>query len=199
MFVCNRKDYTRPIFFTTYLQWSYWKQKLFDYLPCIHLADTLDFGVALLCWFWIFPMTFPEAHEWHFKWVSIVFCYNIACEFIIYSFWHWLGYSRTSPYVQGPLHEKKFNPINPYDDNSQQHLLREVVFTTLGWLQSAFIQCIFMWLWASGRLPYYQDFWSRPLFSIFMLFNVILWRSLHFYWVSQTINILYFQKSTELF
>jgi hypothetical protein len=69
----DQKDYTKPIFFTTYPEWSYWKQKAFDYLVWIHLADALDFGVALLCWLWIFPMTFSEAHEWHFKWVSIVF------------------------------------------------------------------------------------------------------------------------------
>jgi hypothetical protein len=88
-----------------------------------------------------------------------------------------------SSYAQGPLHKKKFNPINPYEEKGQHHLLREITFTTLGWLQSAFVQCVFMWLWASGRLPYCSDFWSRPFFSIFILLSVTYWRSFHFYWV----------------
>jgi hypothetical protein len=97
--------------------------------------------------------------------------------------------SPRSPYAQGPLHEKKFNPINPYEEKHQYHLLREITITTLGWLQSASIQCIFMWLWASGRLPYYNDFWSRPFFSFFMLLGVIYWRAFHFYRISSMINL----------
>jgi hypothetical protein len=179
----GQKNYSTPLLFKTYTQWSYWQRKAFDYLIWCHLAHALDFSAAFLCWFWIFPMTFPEANEWHFKWVSRVFLYNIACEFILYSFWHWITYARMSPYAQGPLHEKKFNPINPYNEKGQNHLLREITFTTLGWLQSAFVQCVFMWLWASGRLPYYNDFWSRPFFSIFILLGVTFWREFHFYWV----------------
>ncbi|CAF3934231.1 unnamed protein product [Rotaria sp. Silwood1] len=87
-----------------------------------HKADALVFGVALLCWLWIFPITFPEANQWHFKWISIVFLYNIACEFIIYSFWHWITHGRTSPYLQGEFHEKKFNPLNSYEEKGQHHL-----------------------------------------------------------------------------
>ncbi len=33
-----------------------------------------------------------------------------------------------------------------------------------------------MWLWASGRLPYYADFWSRPYTSIGGLLAVTYWR-----------------------
>jgi hypothetical protein len=178
------KNYSTPLIFKTYAKWTYWQRKAFDYLIGCHLAHALDFSAALLCWLWLFPITFPEANEWHFKWVSRVFLYNLAWEFTVYPFWHWMTQARMSPYPRGPLHEKKFNPANPYEEKGRHHLLREVTFTTLGWLQSAFIQCIFMWLWASGRLPYYTDFWSRPFFSLFILAGVTFWREFHFYWVS---------------
>jgi hypothetical protein len=180
----GHKDYSAPLVFRTYGQWSYWQQKVFDNLIGIHLGHALDFSVALLCWLWLFPITFPEANEWHIKWVSRVFLFNIACEFIVCSFWHWMTYARMSPYPKGPLHEKKYNPVNPYEGKDQHHLLREITLTTLGWLHSAFIQCVFMWLWASGRLSYYNDFWSRPFFSIFILLAITFWREFHFYWVN---------------
>jgi len=179
----GQKNYSTPLIFKTYAQWSYWQRKAFDYLIWCHLAHALDFSAALLCWLWIFPITFPQANEWHFKWVSIVFLYNLAWEFTVYPFWHWMTHARISPYAQGPLHEKKFNPNNPYEEKGQHHLSREIIHTTLGWLQSAFVQCVFMWLWASGRLPYYSDFWSRPYFSIFILLGVTFWREFHFYWI----------------
>ncbi len=97
------------------------------------MAHALDFSAALLCWLWIFPITFSEANEWHFKWVSRVFLYNLACEFIVYPFWHWITQARRSPYAQGPLHEKK-NLIQSIfmKTKDQHHLLREITFTTLG-------------------------------------------------------------------
>ena len=177
------KNYLTPLLFKTYAQWSYWQRKAFDYLIWCHLAHALEFSAALLCWLLIFPITFPEASEWHFKWVSRVFLYNLACEFTLYPFWHWVTHARRSPYANGPLHKKKFNQENPYDQKGQHHLRREITFTTLGWLQSAFVQCVFMWLWASGRLPYYYDFWSRPFFSMFILACVTYLRDFHFYWV----------------
>ncbi len=89
-------------------------------------------------------------------------------------------YSRT---MGNGLIDNKNYPVNPYEEKGQHHLLREITLTTLGWLHSAFIQCVFMWLWASGRLSYYNDFWSRPFFSIFILLSITFWREFHFYWV----------------
>ncbi|CAF3804228.1 unnamed protein product [Rotaria sordida] len=147
----GQKNYSAPLIFKTYAQWSYWQRKAFDYLIWCHLGYALDFIAA-----------------------------HLSCKFILYSFWYWMTYARMSPYPQGPLHEKKFNPVNPYEEKGQHHLLREITFTTLGWLQSAFVQCIFMWLWASGRLPYYSDFWSQPFFSIFILLGIH--RLMHPWW-----------------
>ena len=175
----GEKNYSTTLLSKIYAQWPHWFQKVFDYTFLSHITHTLDLGAAVLCWLWIFPITFPQANEWHFKWVSIVFLYNLACEFLIYSFWHFMTYAHVSPYPKGPLYEKKFNPVNPYEGKGQHHLLREITFTTLGWLQSAFIQCVFMWLWASKRIPFYDDFWSRPYFSLFILFSVTFWIGMH--------------------
>ena len=67
-------------------------------------------------------------------------------------------------YAHGPLKTKKYNPTNQYErlghvgflTSSTGHLQREVVYTTLGWLQSSAFQCVMMHLWASGALPYYD-------------------------------------------
>ncbi len=89
-------------------------------------------------------------------------------------------YSRT---MGNGLIDNKNYPVNPYEEKGQHHLLREITLTTLGWLYSAFVQCVFMWLWASGRLSYYNEFYSRPFFSIFILIGILFWREFHFYWV----------------
>lgn len=177
------RDYSSPLLFRNYHRWTTWKRKAFDFLLWCHLAHALDFLVALLCWLFLFPRTFPDAQQWEFQWVFKVIFFNLAAEFVVYPYWHWMTHSRLSPYARGPLHEKKFNPTNPYDDRQHQHLRREITFTTLGWLQSALVQCLFMWLWASGKLPFYSDFWSRPFRSLAMLLGVTYWREFHFYWV----------------
>jgi hypothetical protein len=177
------KQFASGIFFRNYQNWSAWQRKAFDTLVWCHLAHALDFAVALICWLCLFPLTFAQAHQWTASWVTRVLLFNLVCELFVYSFWHWLTHSSLSPYARGVLREKKFNPTNPYDDGKQQHLLREVFLTTLGWLQSALLQCTFMWLWASGRLPFYTQFWSRPVFSVFILLVITYWREFHFYWV----------------
>jgi hypothetical protein len=42
------------------------------------------------------------------------------------------------------LISNKNYPDNPYEEKGQHHLLREITLTTLGWLHSAFVQCVFM-------------------------------------------------------
>lgn len=179
----GQKNYSTPLIFKSYKTWPSWQRKAFDYFIWCHLDRTVEFCTALICWWWLFPLTFPEAQQWAMPWVCRVLLFNIACELMTYTFWHWITHARRSPYAHGPLHEKKFNPVNPYEEKQQHHLFREITFTTLGWIQSSFIQCVFMWLWASDRLSYYSAFWSRPFFSIGMLLGITYWSAFHFYWV----------------
>jgi hypothetical protein len=61
--------------------------------------------------------------------------------------WHWLVYCRRE--ARG-----KFLPQQQYDDDAGRELLsKERLLTTLGWLQAAVTQCLFVWLWGSGTVP----------------------------------------------
>ena len=72
----------------------------------------------------------------------------------------------------------KFNPERPYaGPEGAASLRREVLFTSLGWAQSAALQCVGMWAFASGRAPFYARFWSRPAFSVYTLLLVNHWRT----------------------
>jgi len=173
-----------------YKKWPRWLQTLYIYVIGCHLAQLLEIIISLICWFFLFPKTFPEAKEWRFGWVYKVVLFNLACEFILYSFWHYMTYA--SAYAEGKLKEKKFNPVNQYEPSAKRagffssptgHLQREILFTTLGWLQSSAIQCIFMWLWANNKIPVYLNFWDHPVYSIFLFLGITYWREFHFYWV----------------
>ena len=120
-----------------------------------------------------------------------VVAFNLLCEITFVGGWHWFVYM--SKFAQG-LQKFKFNPVNQYEKggkpvgmftSSSKHLNREVFYNTLGWLQSALLQCTVMWLWASGKLPVYTNFWNDANFSVlygigFMKF-VTYFRELHFY------------------
>jgi len=49
-----------------------------------HYGHLLDFGVALLCFGWLWPLTFPDAGTWQVDWVAKVVAFNLAVEFTIY-------------------------------------------------------------------------------------------------------------------
>lgn len=176
-----------------YSSWSHWQRKLYDYIIGCHVGHTLDFLVALTFYLLVFPLTFPEAGEWKFSWISKVVSFNLACEFLFYGFWHYMTYA--SDYAES-LKPRKYNSQNQYTDkkvaplffSASGHLQREVLFTTLGWLQSSAFQCVMMHLWASGRVPYYLGFWKYPGYSLFWLFFVTYWREFHFYWVHRMIH-----------
>lgn len=118
--------------------------------------------------------------SWLFGWLQVLF----------YGFWHWMTYA--SSFARGSLQRFKYNADNQYEPQTRSstastprkqgsssegpavslftsstgQLEREVLYTTLGWLQSAAFQCVMMHLWASGRLPYYTDFWAHPAWSL---------------------------------
>jgi len=174
--------------------WPAWLVSLYGWLIYCHAAHLFDFAVALTCWLWLFPLTFPDAKEWHLNWVLKVVAFNLTCEFVFYTFWHHMTYAGS--YARGPLKKRKYNQQNQYEESgivgylrsSSGNLQREVFLTTLGFLQSSLYQCVVMWLWASGRVPYYADFWSRPVVSIGGLVFATYWREFHFYWVHRAMH-----------
>ena len=158
-------------------------QKIVTYLFACHYGHLLEFSVSLLCYFWLWPQTFPHAATFSFHWVSKVFAFNLGCELIFYGFWHWMMYS--GEHVNSSLKAHKFNPEQQYEDPSEGHLIREVFFTTLGWLQSSTFMCVMMFLWASGKVPYIPIFFGSPSHTAFNIASVLFvtyWREFHFYW-----------------
>eukprot|EP01112_Ceratiomyxa_fruticulosa_P024082 TRINITY_DN9561_c0_g1_i2.p1 TRINITY_DN9561_c0_g1~~TRINITY_DN9561_c0_g1_i2.p1 ORF type:complete len:327 (-),score=32.91 TRINITY_DN9561_c0_g1_i2:184-1164(-) len=177
-----------------YENWSVWKKSIYDYLIGCHLSHILDFSTALVCYylFFVYTNTFEEAKQWNASWVSKVVVFNLVCEFVVYGFWHWMLY--VGQYSKGNMKSRKFNKVNQYGENptlfssSTGNLEREILFTTLGWLQSSMYQCVMMWLWKSERVPFYSNFWSLPFRSVFFLLFVTYWREFHFYWVHRLIH-----------
>eukprot|EP00995_Heteronema_vittatum_P010434 NODE_589_length_1277_cov_421.285016_g424_i0.p1 GENE.NODE_589_length_1277_cov_421.285016_g424_i0~~NODE_589_length_1277_cov_421.285016_g424_i0.p1 ORF type:complete len:358 (-),score=106.95 NODE_589_length_1277_cov_421.285016_g424_i0:203-1189(-) len=166
-----------------------WLGQAWVYLIGCHTGHLLDFCAALLCYFVAFPL--EEAAEWHADWVFRVVGFNVLLGWALNGFWHWFVY--LSPFSKRMLSERKFNPVNPYQQQGQQsgptaQFRREFIYTTLGWLQSAAFQCVMMWLWASNQLPCYLDFWAHPVYSIGHLWVIAYWREIHFYWVHRMIH-----------
>jgi sterol desaturase/sphingolipid hydroxylase (fatty acid hydroxylase superfamily) len=152
----------------------------------------MEFAVALLCYavFFADGSWETECATWQLGWVGRVVLFNLGCEVTFCGFWHWFVY--VSDFRKG-LQPHKFNPVNQYEkkptdrvgmfSSTSGHLQREILFTTLGWLQSSAWQCAFMWGWASGRVPYYGRFWEHPGYSLAYLAAITYWREVHFYFV----------------
>ena len=177
-----------------YDSWSFYQQKLYDYTIGCHYGHLLDFCAALLFYSCFWEQTFAQAGTWTLSWVSKVVLFNVLCGWTLCSVWHYLVY--VSPIARGKFKATKFNPNNQYEKDgnvgmlwsTSGHLQREILFTTLGWIQSAGFQCVMMHLWASGKLPFYSNFWSAPAWSIGHLMLVTYWREFHFYWCHRFIH-----------
>eukprot|EP00038_Savillea_parva_P026013 m.50738 g.50738 ORF g.50738 m.50738 type:complete len:357 (+) comp7261_c0_seq1:112-1182(+) len=177
--------------------WSPLLNNVYLYCSGAHCGHALEFFVALVCYTLFFAdgSWETECKQVAFPWVARVFAFNIACELVFVGFWHWLVYVGQCARGLKPF---KFNPENPYikkeDEtvgfftSSTGNLEREVFYTTLGWLQSAALQCTFMWLWASGRLEFYSNFFEYPVYSLLYLHFITYWREIHFYWCHRGIH-----------
>jgi len=171
-------------------------QDLYTYGIGAHQGHILEFCVALTCYYLFFNdgTWMEECKTFKMEWVAKVVAFNLLCEITFVGGWHWLTYM--SKYAQG-IQPFKFNKVNQYEkagngkpvgmfSSSSKHLDREVFYNTLGWLQSAGLQCTMMFLWASGKVPVYTNFWGDSNFSVlyglgFLKF-VTYFRELHFYW-----------------
>lgn len=154
-------------------------QKLFDYLIACHVNHGVDFLVALVAYYTFFPMkTFDNF------WTPLsVYAFNVAVMLIFCGGWHTVTYSGIFHDLLWP---HKYNQENQYVTNV--HLKREIMYTTFGYLQSATFQIVMMYLWHSGKVPYYSNFWDYPLYSIGFMFFTTYWREFHFYWCHRAIH-----------
>lgn len=202
--------------------WSEWKlcrcffengiwtlADVWTYTIGAHASHVVEFLAAFLCyWLFYFDGTWlTECQHWQIGWVSKIVLYNLACEVLLYNFWHYFTYV-SDLYETFMKNGIKYNPTNQYEPqtghagmwtSSTGHLEREIAFTTLGWLQSAAWQCLFTKLWASGVLPMYANFLEFPMYSLLLLWLVAYWREIHFYcrWPSREGGVKSLKRSLK--
>ena len=172
-------------------------QSLYTYVLGCHVSHALDFAAALGFYLVVWPRALPHAKEVDLSlggWVSMVVGYNLACMLLLVGYWHWMWYAdQWKDKATGPLAPRKFNAQTPYGPTEQReegHLQREVLLTTLGWLQSAALQCVALTCYARGligNLEHPEFLAPGPLLSRHNLWNVAsvlfisYWREIHFY------------------
>ena len=171
-------------------------RKLVTYLFLCHYGHLLEFSVALFCYLWLWPQTFPHAGTLSISWIWKVVAFNLACEAVFYGFWHWFMYA--GAHANARLKAHKYNPREQYADSGEGHFAREVLFTTLGWLQSSAFMVGMMHLWASGRVPFVANFWAAPAFNIGSVLFVTFWREFHFYWCHRFMHPWFPQQPASL-
>jgi lathosterol oxidase len=170
-----------------YAEQPLWLTKALDLFFFEHYTHLLELAIAVLFYHTLWDYTFARAAAGPaLDWVGAVIAFNFAAMLGTFGFWHWWTFH--GPFAAG-LARFKFNPEHPYAGaEGAAALRREVLFTSLGWAHSAALQCIATWAYASGRAPFYADFWSRPAFSLGTLLLVNLWRTTHFYWVHRLMH-----------
>jgi sterol desaturase/sphingolipid hydroxylase (fatty acid hydroxylase superfamily) len=173
-------------------KWSDWTKFLYNLIIGCHLKHSLDFSVAFIFYIFFFPSIIEQAHQLHLNWILKVVFFNLFVEFTLVGFWHWFTYCQH----YSSLSKTKYNSKNQYEENgnvrlfrsSSGNLEREIFLTTLGYLQSSAFQCVMMYLWGSGILPYRKLFFENPIYNIATVLFVSYWREFHFYWCHRMIH-----------
>ena len=156
-----------------------------------HLRLSTYMVVTLCTYAFCFPL--ERAKVLKLDWILVVLMRNLMVELLFYGGWHVYLYG--DPFaltLQGVgssefMKTRKFNKKDQYALPSR-HLVREVVFTTLGFVMSTAYEVAVMHLWMSGRLPYLKSFWATPLYSVFHVLLVGYWRDFHFFFVHRLMH-----------
>jgi len=129
---------------------------------------------------------------WKIDWVLEVVVRNLVVMLCTYGFWHVFLYQSSFP--KKKLEGRKFNGNDQYEgEEGRLTLNREIMYTTLGFLQSSAWECCMLYLWASGKVSSYSSFWSYPIWSLFHLAYIGYWRDGHFYFVHRMMHPWRFQ------
>lgn len=188
--------------------WPKWAQSAYTYAVGAHFAHALDFAAALLFFTVVWPRALPlAARGFDAAWVGEVVAFNLATMIVLVGFWHWAMYGgEAGDVVAGRLAAAKFNKANQYGPTATAddgHLRREVTLQTLGWLQAAALQCVFLRLYATraiGDLAY-EPFWAggapfsaaslahpQTQWNLASVALVTFWREIHFYFCHRAIH-----------
>eukprot|EP00051_Salpingoeca_urceolata_P019976 m.295707 g.295707 ORF g.295707 m.295707 type:complete len:319 (-) comp19516_c1_seq8:2234-3190(-) len=155
------------------------QQTWYGELAVRHLRLSTYLVLALLYWY-SFPWQFEKAATLSLDWIACILLRNIVVCGGLYGFWHWFLYENQMERVK----HLKFNPRFP----SQTQHTRDRWWSLSGLTISSGFEVAMMYLWASGAVPFYTTFWSRPLWSVAHLLVVSYWRDFHFYVVHRMMH-----------
>ena len=145
-----------------------------------HYQHLLELLVSIAYYQLFYSRHMLQANHLYGKWVLEVILFNIVCEFLIYGGWHMTLYN--SSLGGDRLAKYKFHPDNQYSGpDGQKNLQREVLYTSLGWLQSSLWQIAGMYLIKVGFFSEPALFWSNPVLVTLSIMLQAQWRYFHFY------------------
>lgn len=159
------------------------------------IGSILFFGPNFVWWmvalidYVIFPYEIDAAKVFTFNWMRYRFLANIVLVLGYVSFWHMSLYF---------LHWGK-RPFNPDREYKWSKVLHNAFYSVCGIAQWTVWEALFVYCFATGRLPYITDEESfgtckgLAMFAFTCLF-VAVWRDVHFYFAHRVIHIKFFYK-----
>jgi len=134
-------------------------------------GNLISLALGTMVWLYATPSIETCATlEW--QWISFVFARTFLFGFIVYEGMHRLMYQ--SEY-RGTF--TKFNPVFAKDSQHD----RDRWYTMRSFLINAGMECWLLWMWGSGRMPYYDDLLSLPWKTMGMFLFYPFWRDIHFF------------------
>lgn len=145
-----------------------------------HYQHLLEMCVSLIYYHLFFSRHMMNADHLIGRWALEVISFNFLLEFVIYGGWHAVLYN--SSLGGDRLAKYKFHQENQYaGPEGRQNLRREVLYTSLGWLQSSCWQIVSMHLIKTGFFSEPALFLSNPVMVTLTILLQAQWRYFHFY------------------
>jgi hypothetical protein len=139
--------------------------------------------IALGC-YKVCPPDMDAAVTWNLDWVVPRLIMNVSVTCVYCGWWH------VTLYLFGWA-SRPFKPNRKYRVGK---VLHNIWYTVLGAIQWTAWECVFIYCYATGRLPYISDAdaFATPANAarvILWVFLVPIWRSIHFYLAHRLIHI----------
>lgn len=133
--------------------------------------------------YFLFPYDLDVAKTWALSWVVHRCAVNVCVMLLYVGFWHvtlyWLGWAK-----------RKFDPTRTL---STSRLFHNIIYSIIGAVVGGIYECMFIHLWATGKLPYIAD--TQVFSSIGNTLRMAIWiigvpmfREIHFYFAHKFIH-----------
>jgi len=168
---------------TGYGSTSFWWVKYLT-LEFFFLSPQIVWSLVTILVYILFPYDILAAREWSFGWIFNRALVNAGTYVLFTGYWHvtlyWLGWSK-----------RKFSPEQV---PTISRVIHNAYYGVLGTLMQTAWECMFLRLWATGRLDYIPDSevftsWSNALRVILGVIAVPAYRDFHFYFAHRFIHL----------